>query len=350
MASPTPASAPPVERGAHFVSSDVVRATLAWSACIDAIEAAYRRPGAGADAVAPARTVASSPNGQWLRTLPAIPGAGQYFGAKFMGGKRATSSIGPVTEYLIVLFDRETGHLAGFVDGHLVTAYRTAATTAVGLRRLAARRGGAPLSVGVLGTGLEAQMHLRAVAAVMPVRDVTMFSPTAERRGRVVAQLADELGLPVAGVNSAAAAVGDAELVITAARSYDESPILSVGDLSRCHTIGSIGSTVPSQRELDIDILGASDVIVCDVPDEVTEETGDFLAAIAAGQSFGDRVFGIGALTGDVLPEAIATSKLALYKSVGSGVQDVVIAEVAMQAALAAGTATPLPMLLDTKN
>jgi ornithine cyclodeaminase/alanine dehydrogenase len=55
--------------------------------------------------------------------------------AKLMGMARSAPT--PGVEYVIVLFDRTTSRIAAFVDANLVTAYRTSATSAASLDRLA---------------------------------------------------------------------------------------------------------------------------------------------------------------------------------------------------------------------
>jgi ornithine cyclodeaminase/alanine dehydrogenase len=51
---------------------------------------------------------------------------------------RSNSAAVPGAEYVIVLFDRETSSIAAIVDANLITGYRTAATSAAALDRMAA--------------------------------------------------------------------------------------------------------------------------------------------------------------------------------------------------------------------
>src|SRR5437868_173508 len=93
-----------------FVSSQAAREVFRWPDAIGALQRAYARP---IDPVAvPPRTIASADKA-WLRTLPAVPPGGRYFGAKLMGMAAASPSAG--VEYVIVLFDRQTSRIAAFV-------------------------------------------------------------------------------------------------------------------------------------------------------------------------------------------------------------------------------------------
>ena len=67
------------------------------------------------------------------------------------------------------------------MDGNNVTASRTAATSALAVDHMAPRR---PLSVAVVGSGVEARNHVFAISAVRTFRGVAVFSPTKQNRGR----------------------------------------------------------------------------------------------------------------------------------------------------------------------
>src|SRR5262249_35802694 len=152
-----------------FVSSETARTVFRWEEAVEALQAAYARPTVAT--ATPSRTIARAEK-TWLRTLPAIPPGGRYFGAKLMG--MAVGASAPGVEYVIVLFDGHTSRIAAFVDGNLVTGYRTAATSAAALHRLAPA---APAKLAVLGSGLEASMHTRAFASIRRLTEVSVFSP-----------------------------------------------------------------------------------------------------------------------------------------------------------------------------
>ena len=325
-----------------FVSSEVAESVFSWREAIDALAAAYAV--APPPTALPPRTVGSD-HGAWLRTLPALPPGGRYFGAKLMG--MATAAAEPGAEYVIVLYDRETSRIAAFVDGHRVTAYRTAATSAMALDRLAPP---GPIRLGVLGSGLEATMHVRAFAAVRLLEHVAVFSPSRERREAFAAAASDELGVSARAIEEPAAAVADASVVLAAARSHGEVPILFGDWLSPAMTVVSIGSTVPDQREIDASVVAACDLIVCDDVDEVSERTGDMLEAQRAGVGFRDKSFSLHQLLTGQLDERLAAAPRRLFKSVGGGLQDVVVAELVLRKALVGGIATPLPIEFETKS
>ena len=325
-----------------FVSSAAAASVFSWRQAIEALAAAYAAP--PAPGATPPRTIAHD-EGAWLRVLPALPAGGRYFGAKLMAMAPAAPS--PGVQYVIVLWDRQTSRIAGFVDGHEVTAFRTAATSAAALDRLAPP---GPVRLAVLGSGLEAARHVRAVAAVRPIERLVVSSPTDEHREAFAAAVARELGCPAKAVADASTAVTEASVVLAAARSRGEQPILYGDWLAPEATVVSIGSTIPAQREIDVSVVAACDLIVCDTVEEVAGQTGDMLAATRAGVAFRDRMFSLHELMRGDLRERLPGAPRRLFKSVGGGLQDVVVAEVIARAALASGLAVPLPVEFDTKH
>ncbi len=295
-------------------------------------------------AATPPRSIASSDRA-WLRTLPAVPPGGRYFGAKLMGMASDAPEAG--VQYVIVLFDRQTSRIAAFVDAEKVTGYRTAATSAAALDRMAPAR---TARLAVLGSGLEAMMHTRAFAAIRDFSEITVFSPTPARREAFAHEIGAELGVSTSAASSAEEAVTGADVVLAAARSHGERPIL-FGDWIKPGAITvSIGSTIPQQREIDVSVVRQSDIIVCDMLHEVLSETGDMIAAAQAGVQFDGKCFPVNDLMSGALAQRMAAARYPMFKSVGGGLQDVVVAGMILDRALEAGLATELPISFVTKH
>jgi len=325
-----------------FVSSEAARTVFRWEDAIKALQTTYAHPVPAA--ATPPRTVASGEKA-WLRTLPAIPPRGRYFGAKLMG--MAVGAPTPGVEYVIVLFDRQTSRIAAFVDGHLVTAFRTAATSAAALDRLAPA---GPIRLAVLGSGLESSMHTRAFATVRALAQVSVFSPTPQRRAAFAESVKSDLGISAKAVGTPQEAVEGADVVLAAARSRAEVPILYGSWLAPHCTVISIGSTIPQQREIDVSVVERTDLIVCDTLEEVLEQTGDMIAAREAGLVFQDKAFSLTDLMRGHCDERLRAAKLPMFKSVGGGLQDIVVAELILTKALEAGLATTLPIAFEPKH
>lgn len=322
-----------------FLSAQATNSLLDWPAVVDAIEHAYKAELPAS--AAPRRSIAQI-DGTWLRCMPAITPSRRY-----LGSKQIVRSHGKVT-YLITLFDQRDASLAYILDGLEITRIRTAATTVAAMRLLGSN---SDIRLGILGSGLEAETHLEALAATCSVAAVKVFSPNADRCTTFARRAQDQFEILAQAVESPAVAVQDATHVIAAARSRDETPVLNNSMLDPDVLVASIGSTVPSQREIDVDVIRQGQVIVADEPEELAEETGDMIEASRAGVSFADKLFSLRNLIRGEIPQCfLARPSLRLFKSLGSALQDLVFAEWLVDRAKANGVGTEVPVSLVEKS
>ena len=315
-----------------FLTDADVQAVFDWPSAIAELRRAYAAP--SKPTMFPPRAMARG-DGLWLRTMSGVNPHDGLMGAKHI----AVSLRNHLASYLIPLFDQQTVELVALVDAASITGFRTAATSAVAADLVAPPR---PLSVGVIGSGFEAQMHLRALSAVRQVTAARVFSPNPASRERFVTALAD-LHVPIASAENGRAAVSAADVVICAARSRDETPILMGEWLDDDATVISIGSTLPEQREIDSSVVARAGVIVADMVEEVANDTGDMLAARRAEIDFENRLISLADALAD--PNRIPKrAGLRLYKSVGAALQDLTIAGMCVARARKTGRGTELPV------
>lgn len=315
-----------------FLSDADVAELANWDAVIAALAVAYARP--EDSAATPDRVVVPTATG-WQRVMPSAPP-----GSRFGGSKTISASIkNGLVSYLISLFDQHDSHLAALIDGNRITGLRTAGTAAAALTRLVPKY---PVVVAVIGSGFEARAQLRAAARVVSVREVRVSSPTAANRERFAAELSEELGIPVRASESAEAAVRGADLILCAARSRDESPTVLADWVADNATVISVGSTTPTQMELDPALIGRAALVVADALKEVLHDSGDMLEAHRAG--FNPAVITVS--LHDVMGGKVErpSQGIAIYKSTGSGFQDIVIAELLYTRAVELGIGTALPV------
>ncbi|GAA3755762.1 alanine dehydrogenase [Microbacterium kribbense] len=320
------------EAATLFLTDADVAALADWDAAIAALRDAYARP--EDPKATPERAVAVTATG-WQRVMPSAPP-----GARFAGSKTiAASMTDGVASYLVTLFDQHDSRLAALIDGNRITGIRTAATAAAALTALLPDR---PLTAAVVGSGFEARAQLRAASRIARIEGVRVSSPTAAHRARFARELGTELGIPITAVTDARTAVDGADLVLCAARSHDETPTVLADWVTRDATIVSVGSTTPSQRELDPALIDRAGFIVADALAEVLHDSGDMIAAREAGFDPDAVTVSLHDLLGGAArrPE----QGIAIYKSTGSGFQDIVLAELLYDRAVAQGAGTPLPV------
>lgn len=324
---------PPVDGPPPYLDAATLRRLVPPVAAVDALERFLRE---GADpAAGPPRSVVDVAAGQLL-LMPAEGPAGGTAPAT-VGVKVATVAPGnpaqglPRIQGLYLLLDGATLAPRALVDAVELTVLRTAAVSALAARHLAvpdARR------LVVLGTGPQARGHVRALAAVRPVTDVTVVGRDPARRERFAAWCG-ELGLgarAVAATEPAAVAeqVAAADLVVAATTARD--PLFDGTLVRDTACVIAVGSHEPDARELDAALLGRSTVVVEDVGTAL-REAGDVVLAVAEGALRAENLLDLRSLLHGRRPEP---DRPRVFKSVGMAWQDLAVATLATQVVAAA--------------
>jgi ornithine cyclodeaminase/alanine dehydrogenase-like protein (mu-crystallin family) len=322
-----------------FVSDAVAKQVLAWPDMIATMRQVYsveHPPFAG-----PPRTLARG-KGIWMRTLTGVLPSGTVMGVKqfcFPRGRRV--------RYMISLFDQDSGELLALLDANTITAWRTGATTAMAIDRMAPP---GKARIAMLGSGAEAHAHARAIATVRPIESLTVYSPTPARREAFARLFADELGIECRAAASARLAVEGATIIVGATRTLDGKPALEGAWLAPGMLVASIGATLPEHVEIDGAAIERAQIIVADMPHEVMDETGCFLAAKKAGLAFAEKFVTLNDMMRGLADDRLRVARHPMFRSVGQSLQDLAVAELAWREAVKRGLATELAMELAVKS
>jgi alanine dehydrogenase len=229
----------------------------------------------------------------------------------------------------IMLFSHETGKIIAAMDGTYITTIRTACASALATRCLANRE--TPV-LGIIGAGVQARAHIRALGRVRELSRVKIYSPSGSSGVKIRTDLENEVGIPIDVVPSAEQAVRDADLVLTVSTAKE--PVLRSEWLKSGAHINAVGSHRPDLREIDGATLSRS-LVVVDGRAAIMAECGDVLLALKE-NSFSEA--GIHAEIGEILAGTKAgrssAAEITLYKSVGIAIQDVATAQLVYRKAL----------------
>lgn len=111
---------------------------------------------------------------------------------------------------LILLFSTRNGEPLAIMPDGVIQRLRVACTNALGAKYMA------PANAGIyalIGSGWQAGGQALAMAAVRPLKEIRIYSPTKTNRERLAHELKAQLGIAVSAVDSAAAAVQNADIV-----------------------------------------------------------------------------------------------------------------------------------------
>lgn len=234
---------------------------------------------------------------------------------------------------LYLLFDGATGLPVLCMDAAVLTAIRTAASTAVASRVLA-RPGSRTLAI--LGLGEQAHSHIEAMRAVHPI-------------GRIVAWGRDRAKLEtfarenrVEMATSAEAAVAEADIVVTATPAKE--PFLSLSMLRPGQHVNAVGASVAFMQEMTPDIV-AGTRFVTDYRPSLEPQAAEVIAARKAGLIGPDHdIPEIGEIIAGAKPGRRAAEEITVYRSLGIAAQDLAAAHAILAKARAAGVGVEVEM------
>ena len=297
-----------------YISEDQVRAVLTYESLIPAIREALIDYSAG-KVEQPPRLILRAGNAEghrngWFGVMPVVHG--DAMGVKTVTFYPGNAELGIHTHMaMIELLDRSTGAPMAVMDGRLITEMRTAAVSAVAFAALAPLHFGTPpKTFGILGSGVQARAHVKALRHVWPeMNDILTWSPTrANAEG-----FAKETGARVVAIEEAAGA----DVVLTATLSA--APVLQGRRLGPNALVLAVGGIGAAQRELDDEVMRTC-WLVAESRDCVAREAGDVIGSGAP----------IHAEIGEILSRpdraGVPRSGRVLFKTVGMAIEDLAAA------------------------
>jgi ornithine cyclodeaminase/alanine dehydrogenase-like protein (mu-crystallin family) len=308
-----------------YIAEPEVRAVLTYEALIPAIRQALIDFSAGSPendvanhqankVVQPPRTILRAGNVEgetngWFALMPVI--AGDVMGVKTVTFFPGNAALGLPTHMAIIeLLSRATGQPLAVMDGRLITEMRTAAVSAVALNALAPDSL-APQdvrSLGILGSGVQARAHIRALRIVRPsLQEIRIWSRTPAHAQR----LAFECGARAVALEEAAAA--DVVLTVTSS----PTPVLEGRWLAPHAVVLAVGAVGAALRELDDEAMRSS-CVIADSRAALERESGDVRLSGAP----------IHAEIGQILSgqASAPAGRRIVFKSVGMAIEDLTAA------------------------
>ena len=296
-----------------LLSESEVKAVLTMPDLIAAMETALAAFSAGG-VVQPVRTILDiAEHHAFFGLMPAYIASTPALGAKLVTVYHSNLQRGlPSHLGTIILLDPETGGLEAILDGRYITEVRTAAVSAVSVKKLARP---ASRVLAILGSGVQARSHFEALAHVGRFDEVRAWSPT---RANLDAFSKLTGARPM---ESAEAAARGADVIVLVTASVD--PVIQDAWIKPGAHIISVGACRPTQREMDPALVRRSRLFV-DSKAAAMKESGD---VIGAGEGH------IVAELGDPAATRRTDEEITVFKSLGLAVEDVVTAHLALDRA-----------------
>ncbi|WP_282610111.1 ectoine utilization protein EutC [Pelagibius sp. Alg239-R121] len=228
----------------------------------------------------------------------------------------------PSVNGLMVFFSAKTGMIeALLLDNGYLTDVRTAAAGAVAAKHLSRQDS---QTAAVFGAGVQAQLQLKALTLVRPIRQARIWGRHADKAIAAAKALSDELGISVTAVSDPSATAKGADIVVTTTPA--DAPIFHAEWLEAGQHVTAMGSDAEHKNELDPAVFARADHYVADSLSQ-TRRLGELHHAIDAGVVPAERDFPeLGAVIAGGTPLRRSDGEITLCDLTGTGVQDTAIA------------------------
>jgi ornithine cyclodeaminase len=203
-----------------------------------------------------ARVASHSPIGV-IELMPTSDGT--LYSFKYVNGHPSNPKQGKLTVTAFgVLSDVSTGYPLLISEMTLLTALRTAATSAYAAKLLARPESRV---MALIGAGAQSEFQTLAFQELLGIREVVVFDPDPAAVEKYMGNAA-AFGVTLRAAPSAAEAVADADIVTVCTAVKGRQAIISRDMLKPGVHINAIGGDCPGKTELNRDVLEKAEVFV----------------------------------------------------------------------------------------
>jgi ornithine cyclodeaminase/alanine dehydrogenase-like protein (mu-crystallin family) len=299
-----------------------VRNLLPFSKAIELAREAYVKL-ANREAANPERILLAVRDGASMFFMPAHVSGQRTVSIKIarVNPENSARSL-PTVMSDIHVYDSLSGVLLAEIPGESLTAIRTAASSAVATDVLARRD---VKSLGLLGTGRQAEAQVPAIQQVRDITRVVVYSRDKGRREAFARQVSRDFRIETLAASSPGEVVKESDVLVTATTSH--TPLFN-GELVKKGThVNAIGAAEPDAREVDTSLVKRS-ILVVDSRAQAISTYGDIIMPI---REKAIEETHIRAELGELLAKKHSFSRnpndITLFKSGGLAVLDAVAAD-----------------------
>ena len=316
---------------ALFLTENDVKKLLTATMALEAVESAHRDLALGQAQDTP-RARTRLPQTVLHILQGALPAQGVL-------GYKAYTSNRSGNRFLVHLFDAATGGLLAVIEADYMGMIRTGAASGVAARWLA--RSDAKVA-GVFGAGWQAEGHVRAICAALPLERVKVFSRHADRLATFCQRMSEVTGVSVVPATSAEEAVRGSDLVGTVTTAAQ--PLFDADWLEPGTHINAAGSNALIRQELSEATLKRASLIAVDAVPTALAEAGDLLPLLEKGRLHSRQLVELGDIMVGKHAGRSAAEQITVFESQGMAIQDLAVGLRVLAAAREQGCGVELPL------
>ena len=316
---------------ALFLTENDVKQVLTATMALEAVESAHRDLALGQAQDTP-RARTRLPQTVLHILQGALPAQGVL-------GYKAYTSNRSGNRFLVHLFDAATGSLLAVIEADYMGMIRTGAASGVAAKWLA--RPDAKVA-GVFGAGWQAEGHVRAICAALPLERVKIFSRKADKLAAFCRRMSEVTGVLVVPAASAEDAVRGSDLIGTITTAAQ--PLFDADWLEPGTHINAAGSNALIRQELSEATLKRAALIAVDAVPTALAEAGDLLPLLEKGRLHSRQLVELGDIIIGQRAGRTSTEQITVFESQGMAIQDLAVGLRVLAAARECGLGVELPL------
>ena len=165
---------------------------------------------------------------------------------------------------------------------------RTGAASGVATRCMAKD---GELTVGVIGSGYQAETQLEAIATACQATSANVFSRNEDNRNRFAKRMSERLGIAVAPAGSASECAEGVDVLVAITNSVE--PVITGDMLAPGMHVNAAGNNSWLKRELDTAAIAKCGVVAVDDVEQAKYECGELMRAAETGRFSWDNAIPI---------------------------------------------------------
>ena len=315
---------------ALFLTENDVKQVLTVTMALEAVESAHRDLALGQAQDTP-RARTRLPQTVLHILQGALPAQGVL-------GYKAYTSNRSGNRFLVHLFDAATGGLLAVIEADYMGMIRTGAASGVAARWLA--RPDAKVA-GVFGAGWQAEGHVQAICAALPLERVKVCSRKADKLAAFCARMSEATGVAVVPAG-AEEAVRDSDLVGTVTTAAQ--PLFETDWLAPGVHINAAGSNALIRQELSEATLRRASLLAVDAVPTALTEAGDLLPLLEKGRLHSRQLVELGDIIVGRHAGRTDAEQVTVFESQGLAIQDLAVGLRVLAAARERGLGIELPL------
>jgi alanine dehydrogenase len=308
-----------------ILSRKDLRQLLTMADVIDAVERGFREYKAGKCAVPVRMPVKIEKAEGVFLFMPAYLEKEAFFGTKIVSvfPRNIEKKLSTI-QAAYLLNDPTTGELLALMDGILLTAMRTGATSALATKYLSRKNSE---TLGIIGAGAQAPFQAEAISKVRPIHRMLVYDKERKIAENFSGAVSNSLRIPVHVMASPRDVVVESDILVTVTTST--TPVFDGRHLKGGTHINAVGAYTPEMRELDDFTIGKSKIVV-DTYEGCMAEAGDLLIPIHNGKLSKENIYAdLGEIVLAQKPARTGDDEITLFESVGFALEDLVVASLA---------------------